>query len=117
MQPESTRSPSRRCARKRFLGVQLPDTAHDILQTRNEPDQAAGIEIFEFPPTMYPCKVMVVDGLWASVVNKLRQPFVHLHDEAILSIPALRIARRQISRMIDGGLNKSVSQSGIAATP
>src|SRR6185295_582238 len=27
----------------------------------------AGIEIYEFQPTMFHCKVMVVDGLWTSV--------------------------------------------------
>jgi cardiolipin synthase len=28
---------------------------------------AAGAEIYEFQPTMYHCKVLVVDGLWSSV--------------------------------------------------
>ena len=47
----------------------------------------AGIEIFEYQPTMYHCKVMVVDGLWTSVgsTNFDSRSF-RLNDEANLNV-------------------------------
>lgn len=48
---------------------------------------AAGIEIYEYQPTMYHCKVMVVDGLWTSVgsTNFDSRSF-RLNDEANLNV-------------------------------
>lgn len=58
----------------------------------------AGIEIFEYQPTMYHCKVMVVDGLWVSVgsTNFDNRSF-SLNDEANLNIVDAAFAKRQIA--------------------
>jgi phosphatidylserine/phosphatidylglycerophosphate/cardiolipin synthase-like enzyme len=47
----------------------------------------AGVEIFEYQPTMYHCKVMIVDDLWLSVgsTNFDNRSF-SLNDEANLNI-------------------------------
>jgi cardiolipin synthase len=57
----------------------------------------AGVEIFEYQPTMYHCKVMVVDGLWLSVgsTNFDSRSF-SLNDEANLNITDTAFAARQI---------------------
>jgi cardiolipin synthase A/B len=57
----------------------------------------AGIEIHEYQPTMYHCKVMVVDALWISVgsTNFDSRSF-ELNDEANLNIVDAPFARRQI---------------------
>jgi cardiolipin synthase A/B len=57
----------------------------------------AGAEIYEYQPTMYHCKVMVVDGLWVSVgsTNFDARSF-RLNDEANLNIYDSNFARRQI---------------------
>ena len=48
---------------------------------------AAGIEIYEYQPTMYHCKVLVVDDLWVSVgsTNFDNRSF-RLNDEANLNV-------------------------------
>ena len=58
----------------------------------------AGVEIFEYQPTMYHCKVMVVDGAWLSVgsTNFDRRSF-SLNDEANLNITNRHFAARQIT--------------------
>ena len=58
----------------------------------------AGVEIFEYQPTMYHCKVMVVDGMWLSVgsTNFDRRSF-SLNDEANLNITDTDFATRQIN--------------------
>jgi cardiolipin synthase len=57
----------------------------------------AGVEIHEYLPTMYHCKVMVVDALWVSVgsTNFDNRSF-RLNDEANLNIHDAAFARRQI---------------------
>jgi cardiolipin synthase len=57
----------------------------------------AGVEIFEYQPPMYHCKVMVVDGLWLSVgsTNFDSRSF-SLNDEANLNITDTTFAARQI---------------------
>ena len=47
----------------------------------------AGIAIYEFQPTMYHCKVMVIDDLWSSVgsTNFDNRSF-RLNDEANLNV-------------------------------
>lgn len=59
---------------------------------------AAGVRVFEYQPTMFHCKVMVVDGVWVSVgsTNFDRRSFV-LNDEANLNIFDAEFAARQIS--------------------
>ena len=56
----------------------------------------AGVEIHEFQPTMYHCKVMIVDGLWTSVgsTNFDSRSF-RLNDEANLNIYDAAFAARQ----------------------
>ena len=57
----------------------------------------AGAEIHEFQPTMFHCKVMVVDALWTSVgsTNFDNRSFA-VNDEANLNILDANFARRQI---------------------
>ena len=57
---------------------------------------AAGAEIYEYQPTMYHCKVLVVDGLWTSVgsTNFDSRSF-RLNDEANLNVYDRDFARRQ----------------------
>ncbi|MDQ6922736.1 MAG: phospholipase D-like domain-containing protein [Pseudomonadota bacterium] len=56
----------------------------------------AGAEIHEFQPTMFHCKVMVVDGLWSSVgsTNFDNRSF-RLNDEANLNVFSAEFAERQ----------------------
>jgi cardiolipin synthase len=58
----------------------------------------AGVEIFEYQPTMYHCKVMIVDGLWLSVgsTNFDSRSF-SLNDEANLNIFDAAFAGRQVA--------------------
>jgi cardiolipin synthase len=51
------------------------------------PRLAAGAEIYEFQPTMYHCKVLIVDGLLVSVGSTNFDPrSFHLNDEANLNV-------------------------------
>ncbi|MEO5695152.1 MAG: phospholipase D-like domain-containing protein [Usitatibacter sp.] len=56
----------------------------------------AGAEIYEYQPTMYHCKILVVDGLWVSVgsTNFDNRSF-RLNDEANLNVMDADFARRQ----------------------
>ena len=56
----------------------------------------AGVAIHEYQPTMFHCKVLVVDGLWVSVgsTNFDSRSF-ELNDEANLNIVDADFARRQ----------------------
>jgi cardiolipin synthase len=58
----------------------------------------AGAEIYEYQPTMYHCKVLVVDRLWTSVgsTNFDSRSF-RLNDEANLNIHDRDFAERQIA--------------------
>lgn len=58
----------------------------------------AGAEIYEYQPTMYHCKVLVVDGLWTSVgsTNFDVRSF-RLNDEANLNIHDREFAQRQLA--------------------
>jgi cardiolipin synthase A/B len=57
----------------------------------------AGAEIYEYQPTMFHCKVMVVDELWTSVgsTNFDNRSFA-VNDEANLNIHDAGFARRQV---------------------
>ena len=57
----------------------------------------ANVEIHEYQPTMYHCKVLVVDGLWLSVgsTNFDNRSF-SINDEANLNITDRAFATRQI---------------------
>ena len=56
----------------------------------------AGVEIYEYQPTMYHCKVMIVDDLWVSVgsTNFDSRSF-RLNDEANLNVYDAEVAREQ----------------------
>lgn len=60
------------------------------------PILAAGAQIYEYQPTMYHCKVLVVDGVWTSVgsTNFDTRSF-RLNDEANLNVYDRDFARRQ----------------------
>lgn len=68
----------------------------------------AGVEIFEYQPTMYHCKVMVVDDLWVSVgsTNFDSRSF-RLNDEANLNIYDAEVAREQ-NRIFEQDKAKSI---------
>ena len=59
----------------------------------------AGVEIHEFQPTMYHCKVMIIDGLLVSVgsTNFDNRSF-SLNDEANLNVYDTKFAARQSQR-------------------
>ena len=58
----------------------------------------AGVRIFEYQPTMFHCKVMVVDGLWSSVgsTNFDNRSF-RLNDEANLNVHDRDFAQEQLA--------------------
>lgn len=57
----------------------------------------AGVEIYEYQPTMYHCKVMIVDGLWTTVGSTNFDPrSFSLNDEANLNYFDADFAQRQI---------------------
>ena len=87
-------------ARKRGVRVEIitpgahidTETVRKASRSRWGPLLEAGVEIYEYQPTMYHCKVMVVDGAWVSVgsTNFDNRSF-RLNDEANLNVldPAL----------------------------
>ncbi len=77
-----------------------PHTDTEVLRTASHGKWgrllAAGAEIYEFQPTMFHCKVMVVDGLWSTVgsTNFDNRSF-RLNDEANLNVLGRDFAARQ----------------------
>ena len=67
----------------------------------------AGVEMYEYQPTMFHCKVMVVDNLWASVgsTNFDNRSF-RLNDEVNLNVFDRNFASRQI-QIFEDDLKKS----------
>lgn len=54
---------------------------------------AAGVRFFEFQPTMYHCKCLIIDGLWCSVgSSNFDNRSFRLNDEANLNMLDARIA-------------------------
>ena len=92
-------------ARKRGVTIQLivPGTKIDTELTRKASRSRwgklleAGVEFYEYQPTMYHCKVMIVDGLWVSVgsTNFDSRSF-RLNDEANLNVLDPDFAAEQI---------------------
>jgi cardiolipin synthase A/B len=92
-------------ARKRGVDVEIvvPGTKIDSELTRKASRArwgdllGAGVEIYEYQPTMYHCKVMVVDDLWVSVgsTNFDNRSF-RLNDEANLNVFDADFARQQV---------------------
>jgi cardiolipin synthase A/B len=67
----------------------------------------AGIQIFEYQPTMMHCKVLVIDGLWSSVGSaNFDDRSFRLNDEANLNVFSDELARVQIA-LIDADILKS----------
>jgi cardiolipin synthase len=62
----------------------------------------AGAEIYEYQPTMFHCKVLVVDGIWTSVgsTNFDNRSF-RLNDEANLNVYSRAFAERQLALFND----------------
>jgi cardiolipin synthase len=93
-------------ARKRGVAVEviLPGKHIDARVVRKAsrarwgPLLEAGVEIYEFQPTMFHCKVMIVDDLWVSVgsTNFDNRSF-RLNDEANLNVHDHEFADRQIA--------------------
>jgi cardiolipin synthase len=67
----------------------------------------AGIQIFEYQPTMMHCKVLVIDGLWSSVgSSNFDDRSFRLNDEANLNVFSEDLAREQV-KLIDADIAKS----------
>ena len=67
----------------------------------------AGVEIYEYQPTMIHCKVMVIDGTWTSVGSaNFDDRSFRLNDEANLNVFSAELAREQI-----GYIDTDISQS------
>jgi cardiolipin synthase len=57
---------------------------------------AAGVRIFEFQPTMFHCKVLVVDGMFSSVGStNFDERSFQLNDEASLNVYDSAVAAAQ----------------------
>jgi cardiolipin synthase len=92
-------------ARQRGVDVEVivPGTKIDSELTRKASRSRwgdllqAGVEIYEYQPTMYHCKVMVVDDLWVSVgsTNFDNRSF-RLNDEENLNVYDAEFAREQV---------------------
>jgi cardiolipin synthase len=67
----------------------------------------AGIQIFEYQPTMMHCKVLVIDGVWSSVGSaNFDDRSFRLNDEANLNVFSEELAREQIA-LIDADILQS----------
>ena len=93
-------------ARKRGVEVEIivPGNYSDVKLVRHASRSSwgrllqAGVRIYEFGPTMYHCKVMIVDDVWVSVgsANFDARSF-RLNDEANLNIFSRPFAAQQIA--------------------
>lgn len=73
------------------------ETVRHASRARWGPLLEAGVEIYEYEPTMYHCKVMIVDALWVTVGSTNFDPrSFRLNDEANVSFYDTDFARRQI---------------------
>ena len=72
------------------------DVVRRASRARWGPLLEAGVEIYEYQPTMFHCKVMIVDDLWVSVgsTNFDNRSF-RLNDEANLNVFDAAFAQRQ----------------------
>lgn len=103
-------------ARQRGVAVDIvvPGRHTDALVVREAsrarwgPLLEAGVAIYEYQPTMYHCKVMIVDDCWTSVgsTNFDNRSF-RLNDEANLNILDGDFARAE-SRTLDQDIGRSV---------
>ena len=73
------------------------ETARRASRARWGPLLEAGAAIYEYQPTMYHCKVFIVDGLMVSVGSTNFDPrSFHLNDEASLNVYHAGFARRAV---------------------
>jgi cardiolipin synthase len=102
-------------ARKRGVDIRIivPGKYNDAKVTRYAshstwgPLLAAGVRIFEYQPTMFHCKVLVVDGLLASVGStNFDDRSFRLNDEASLNVYDAGFAAEQ-ARIFEDDLAKS----------
>jgi cardiolipin synthase len=67
----------------------------------------AGIQIYEYEPTMMHCKVLVIDGVWSSVgSSNFDDRSFRLNDEANLNVFSETLAREQL-QLIDEDIKHS----------
>lgn len=67
----------------------------------------AGIQIYEYQPTMMHCKVLVIDGIWSSVGSaNFDDRSFRLNDEANLNVFSEALAREQTD-LIDADIQQS----------
>ncbi len=67
----------------------------------------AGVELYEYQPTMIHCKVLVIDGLWTSVGSaNFDDRSFRLNDEANLNVYSAELAAEQL-RYIELDIAKS----------
>jgi cardiolipin synthase len=68
---------------------------------------SAGIELYEFMPTMFHCKVMIVDDAWVSIGSaNLDNRSLRLNDETNLNLLDHGFAMEQV-RIFDDDLSHS----------
>lgn len=67
----------------------------------------AGVKIHEFEPTMYHCKVVIVDEIWSSVGStNIDERALRLNDEANVNFYEQRFAKKQIE-LFDADIKRS----------
>jgi cardiolipin synthase len=102
-------------ARKRGVRVQIiaPDENIDVPFVRSASHAVwgellkAGVEIYEYQPTMYHVKLMIVDDLWTSVGSaNIDNRSFRLNSEANLNVLDGGFAQEQV-RMFEEDLSKS----------
>lgn len=92
-------------ARKRGVAIDVivPNSLTDVPLTRRSSRYfwgallEAGVRIFEFQPTMYHPKLLIVDDVWTSFGSaNLDERSLRLNDEAMLNVYGKDFARTQI---------------------
>ncbi|MBI4327283.1 MAG: cardiolipin synthase B, partial [Chloroflexi bacterium] len=91
------------CKREVAVEIIVPGAGTDTPIVRHAsrskwgPLLEAGVKIYEYQPTMYHCKMMIVDDIWVSVgsANFDNRSF-RLNDEANLNVFAPDFAAEQV---------------------
>jgi len=99
------------------LDIIVPGRHIDTKITRHasrsqwEPLLAGGAAIYEYQPTMYHCKVMVIDGCWVSVgSSNFDTRSFRLNDEANLNVMDRKFAEEQrLQFELDKGASKRMT--------
>lgn len=102
-------------ARKRGVKIEIivpgPNTDAHLVQSASRSLWGAlldaGVQIYEYQPTMYHCKVLIVDNVWVSVGStNFDDRSFRLNDEANLNIYDLMFAAEQV-KVFDADKSKS----------